>query len=108
MAKVVKSSREIFDVDSEIKKLEEKSAKKNKKQENKKNVIKKKNVSKDKKYKKPKSGFFHEVRKEISKVKWPSKKEMVKYSIATIVFIIFFAIFFYLIELILALLKMGV
>ena len=108
MAKVVKSSREIFDVDSEIKKLEEKSAKKNKKQENKKNVIKKKNVSKDKKYKKQKSGFFHEVRKEISKVKWPSKKEMVKYSIATIVFIIFFAIFFYLIELILALLKMGV
>ena len=30
--------------------------------------------------------FFHEVKKEISKVKWPTKKDMVKYSIATIVF----------------------
>lgn len=39
--------------------------------------------------------FFSEVGKEFSKVKWPSKKEMVKYSIATIVFVIFFAVFFY-------------
>lgn len=39
--------------------------------------------------------FFGEVRKEFSKVKWPSKKDMVKYSIATIVFVIFFALFFY-------------
>ena len=41
--------------------------------------------------------FFGEVRKELSKVKWPSKKDMIKYSIATIVFVIFFAAFFYLI-----------
>jgi len=39
--------------------------------------------------------FFSEVGKEFSKVKWPSKKDMVKYSIATIVFVIFFALFFY-------------
>ena len=39
--------------------------------------------------------FFNEVRKEFSKVKWPNKKDMVKYSIATIVFVIFFALFFY-------------
>ena len=39
--------------------------------------------------------FFSEVRKEFSKVKWPNKKDMVKYSIATIVFVIFFALFFY-------------
>ena len=39
--------------------------------------------------------FFSEVRKEFSKVKWPSKKDMVKYSVATIVFVIFFALFFY-------------
>ena len=39
--------------------------------------------------------FFGEVRKEFSKVKWPSKKDMVKYSVATIVFVIFFALFFY-------------
>lgn len=39
--------------------------------------------------------FFSEVRKEFSKVKWPTKKDMVKYSIATIIFVIFFALFFY-------------
>ena len=44
----------------------------------------------------------------MSKVKWPSKKDMVKYSIATIIFIVFFAVFFYLIDLIIALLKAGV
>ncbi len=42
--------------------------------------------------------FFSEVKKELSKVKWPSKKDMVKYSIATICFVIFFAGFFYLID----------
>lgn len=103
MAKVVKSTREITDVDAEIKKLEKKSSKK---EEVKTKKVTKKST-KEKKTKK-KSGFFHEVRKEVSKVKWPSKKDMVKYSLATIVFIIFFAVFFYLIELILALLKMGV
>ena len=39
--------------------------------------------------------FLGEVRKEFSKVKWPSRKDMVKYSIATIVFVVFFALFFY-------------
>lgn len=105
MAKIVKSTREITDVDAEIKKLEKETTKKEKRQNSKKSS---KKVTKEKKNKKKKSGFFHEVRKEVSKVKWPSKKDMIKYSIATIVFIIFFAIFFYLIELILALLKMGV
>ena len=45
------------------------------------------------------------VIKEVSKVKWPNKKEMVKYSLVTIVFVIFFALFFYAIELLMALLK---
>lgn len=39
--------------------------------------------------------FFSEVKKELTKVKWPDKKNMVKYSAATIVFVIFFALFFY-------------
>jgi len=43
-------------------------------------------------------GFFGEVKKELSKVKWPSKNDMVKYSIATIVFVVFFAGFFSLIS----------
>lgn len=49
--------------------------------------------------------FFSEVKKELAKVKWPSKKDMIKYSIATIVFVIFFAVFFYSIDLLMALVK---
>ena len=49
--------------------------------------------------------FFSEVKKELSKVKWPGKKDMIKYSIATICFVIFFAGFFYLIDLSVALIK---
>ena len=53
-----------------------------------------------------KSGnWFKSVIKEVSKVKWPSKKELAKYSLVTIVFIIFFALFFYAIELLMAFLK---
>ncbi len=52
--------------------------------------------------------FFHEVRKELKKVTWPSKKNMIKYSIATIVFVVFFSLFFYLIEIILAAIKAWV
>ncbi|MDD2377937.1 MAG: preprotein translocase subunit SecE [Bacilli bacterium] len=46
--------------------------------------------------------FFIGVKKELAKVRWPSKKEMTKYSIATISFIIFFGAFFALIDFILA------
>ena len=49
--------------------------------------------------------FFSEVKKELSKVKWPNRKDMVKYSIATISFVIFFAIFFYAIDLAVAFIK---
>ncbi len=49
--------------------------------------------------------FLSEVKKELSKVKWPSKKDMVKYSIATICFVIFFAAFFYVIDVMVAFIK---
>ena len=49
--------------------------------------------------------FFSEVKKELSKVKWPNRKDMVKYSIATISFVIFFAVFFYAIDLAVAFIK---
>ncbi|MCI6899469.1 MAG: preprotein translocase subunit SecE [Bacilli bacterium] len=49
--------------------------------------------------------FCHGVKSEISKVHWPSKEDMVRYSIATIVFIIFCSLFFYLIEVIFALIQ---
>ena len=35
--------------------------------------------------------FFLGVKKEMGKVRWPNRKEMVKYSVATISFIIVFA-----------------
>ena len=49
--------------------------------------------------------FFSEVKKELGKVKWPTKKDMLKYSVATISFVIFFALFFYLIDLGVAFIK---
>ena len=48
--------------------------------------------------------FFKGVKKEISRVRWPNKKELIKYSIATIIFIIFFSLFFYLFDTIVAIL----
>lgn len=48
--------------------------------------------------------FFKGVKKEISRVRWPNKKEMIKYSVATILFILFFALFFYLFDTIVAIL----
>ena len=49
--------------------------------------------------------FCHGVKNEFLKVHWPSKKDMVKYSIATIVFIIFCGLFFYAIDVVFALIK---
>ena len=50
-------------------------------------------------------GLGDDVRKELSKVKWPNKKDMIKYSIATIVFVIFCGLFFYAIDIIFAFIK---
>lgn len=49
--------------------------------------------------------FFKSVKLEMSKVKWPDAKTMVKYTIATLVFAIFLGIFFYGLSLLFALLK---
>ncbi len=38
--------------------------------------------------------FFVGVKKEMTKVRWPNKKEMSVYSLATLIFIIIFAVFF--------------
>ncbi len=38
--------------------------------------------------------FFAGVKKEMGRVRWPKKKDMVKYSAAILVCIIVFAIFF--------------
>ena len=49
--------------------------------------------------------FCHGVKSEFSKVHWPGKKDMVRYSIASIFFIIFCSLFFYLINVIFALVQ---
>lgn len=82
-----------------------------KEKETTKKKIEKKVDKKPKKVEKKKEkqeSFFTGVRKEMKKVRWPLKKEMVKYSIATLSFIIFFALFFGLADLIIAGVKMLV
>lgn len=112
MAKIVKDTRQTMDVDKELKKIKNDNSNKEKNNKDKKKTKKKIERSNIKIKSTKKHGkiisFFIDVRNEVSKVKWPSKKDMVKYSIATIVFVIFFALFFYLIDLIIALLKAGV
>lgn len=75
-----------------------------KKNENKKEVkkVNKKNNSKDLK---KKENIFKQIKKEMSKVHFPGKKDMIKYSLATISFVIFFGIYFFVIELIMAFIK---
>ena len=60
---------------------------------------------KKKKENKPKTSFFKQVKAEMKKVKWPTKKDMIKYSVTTLIFILIFTGFFYLIDVLFALLK---
>lgn len=46
--------------------------------------------------------FFKEVKSEMKKVRFPNKKEMITYSIATISLVLFFALYFGLLDLIIA------
>ena len=74
------------------KKVEEKDVKK----------VKRTNKKEKKEKKTPKESFFAGVKTELSKVKWPTKKDVLKYTIATLVFIIFLVLFFVLISLIMS------
>lgn len=49
--------------------------------------------------------YFSDVKKESSKVLWPTKKNLVKYSVVTMFFIIFICIYFVASDVIIALLK---
>lgn len=49
--------------------------------------------------------FCHGVKSEFTKIHWTGKKDMVKYSIATIFFVIFLALFFYLVNILFALIR---
>jgi len=49
--------------------------------------------------------YFKGVKKEISRIKWTSKKDLFKYSVSTIVFMLFFGVFFYAVDMLVALLR---
>mgnify|MGYP002621217802 CR=1 FL=1 len=87
-----------------MKKEEKKETKKVevKKTENKKRekyIAEKKPVKKEKKNKgnifKSIGKYFKGVGKEIKRIKWTSGKDLVKYSIAAVAFVLFFGIYFY-------------
>lgn len=46
--------------------------------------------------------FLVDVKKELKKVRWPSKKEMITYSVATVSLVVIFALFFTLTDLLVA------
>ena len=72
---------------------------------------KKVTVKKDKSTKKKKGlfkgikSYFKGVKKEIGRIRWTSGKDLVKYSIATIMFVLFFGVYFYLIDLVVAFIR---
>ena len=47
--------------------------------------------------------FFVGIKKELPKIKWTSKKDLLKYSIAVVVFIVFIALFFLVLDLLVSL-----
>ena len=49
--------------------------------------------------------YFKGVKKEAARIKWTSKKDLLKYATSTIAFMIFFGVFFYLIDLLVAVLR---
>ena len=49
--------------------------------------------------------YLKEVKSEMKKVKWPTKKEMMKYTISTLSFIVLFTLFFFGIESLFAFVK---
>ena len=66
---------------------------------------KKVNHKKTGKEKAKKENFFSGVKAELAKVKWPTKQEVLKYSIATLVFIIVLVVSFVLLSLVMSAVK---
>ena len=59
---------------------------------------KKKKIIKKNKEKKQKESFFKGIKLELKKVSWPDKKDVIKYSVATLVFCIVIVVFFQLLN----------
>lgn len=84
-----------------VEKVEEKtvSSKNTKNVKRDKYIAEKKNVKKEKKAKenifKKIGKYFKGVGKEVKRIRWTSGKDLVKYSVATVIFVLFFGIYFY-------------
>ncbi len=76
------------------------------KKEEKKISKKSKDVKKGKKDKKiKKDNLFKGIKREMKKVSWPSKKDIIKYSMATLIFCIVVVLFFQILNLLLSVVK---
>ena len=58
-----------------------------------------------KEVKQPQEGYFKQVRKEMKLVKWPSAKDVLKYTISTIIFCIILCLIFMGLNLIMSLIR---
>ena len=75
------------------------------KKEKKVTVKKEKSTKKKKGIFKGIKSYFKGVKKEIGRIRWTSGKDLLKYSIATIMFVLFFGVYFYLIDLAVAFIR---
>lgn len=96
----------------ENKVAEEKVTKKEKvaKKESKKDKNKEKELKKETKEKKKNifgkiAGYFKGVKKEVSRIRWTKGKDLLKYSICAVSIILFFCVYFYVIDILVALLR---
>ena len=74
--------------------------------------LKEKEVKKETKTKEKKKiiysrllGYFKGVKKEVSRIRWTKGKELLKYSVAAVAIILFFCVYFYVIDVLVALLR---
>ena len=101
-----KDKKEKYDIDEIKKDIKVKEEKKEKKEVSKKKTDSKKTAKKEKKSLWVRFRIFcHGVKSETLSVHWPNKKDMIRYSIATIFFIVFCALFFYAVDIIFALIQ---
>ena len=64
-----------------------------------------KKITKDTKKAPKKQSFWKGLKIELKKVKWPEKKEVIKYTLATIIFVVVFVLLFALLNLFMSYIK---
>ncbi|MCM1370629.1 MAG: preprotein translocase subunit SecE [Clostridium sp.] len=81
--------------ETKVEEVSKKEVEKIEQQKPKKDISKTSNsLKKSPREKKHDKHFLKDVKNEMKKVRWPLKKEMITYSVATILMIIIFALFF--------------